>query len=149
MNTHIRHQFFYAHPVETVWEYLTKPELISQWLMENDFQPLAGHEFKFKTKPYPAVDFDGTIYCKVLEIVPFRNLSYTWRLGPNPNTISLDSIVEWTLNEKDNGTEVLLEHSGFKEHNFALYTGMTDGWSKNMQKIAERLTKATHDKVNT
>jgi uncharacterized protein YndB with AHSA1/START domain len=149
MNTSIRQEFFYAHPAERVWDYLTKPELISQWLMENDFQLISGHEFQFRTKPYPALDFDGICYCKILEIVPYKKLSYTWKVGPNPGTVSLDSVVVWTLTEKENGTTVLLEHSGFKEHNLKLFTGMTDGWLKNMQKIADRLNAVVHGTVNT
>jgi len=37
MTKSIKHQFFFPHPPETVWEYLTKPELMEQWLMRNDF----------------------------------------------------------------------------------------------------------------
>jgi len=37
----IKHQFSYAHPKETVWEYLTNSELMAQWLMKNDFQPVS------------------------------------------------------------------------------------------------------------
>jgi uncharacterized protein YndB with AHSA1/START domain len=41
----IKHQFFFPHPPETVWEYLTKSELMAQWLMKNDFQPIVGSIF--------------------------------------------------------------------------------------------------------
>jgi uncharacterized protein YndB with AHSA1/START domain len=145
MNTSIRQQFFYAHPPEAVWDYLTKAELISQWLMKNDFQPILGHEFQFRTNPLPKFDFDGIAYCKVLEIVPFKKLSYSWKGGPGNGQMSLDSVVVWTLVEKNNGTELQLEHSGFKDiENFAIYTAMTDGWMRNIQKIAELLNTAKH-----
>lgn len=39
------------YPVETVWKALTTPELMSQWLMETDFQPEVGREFKLKGQP--------------------------------------------------------------------------------------------------
>jgi uncharacterized protein YndB with AHSA1/START domain len=144
MNTSIRHQFFYAHPKETVWEYLTKPELIQQWLMVNNFQPIVGHDFEFRTKPLPNLDLDGIFYCKVLEIQPFKKLSYTWKGGPGNGEISFDTIVVWKLVEKDNGTELQLEHNGFKEvENFSIYSAMTDGWLKNLQKIATHLETIT------
>jgi uncharacterized protein YndB with AHSA1/START domain len=143
MSTQIRQQFFYTHPPEVVWEYLTKPELMSQWLMTNDFQPVLGHDFKFTTNPIPKLDIDGIIYCKVLEIVPRKKLSYSWKVGPGNGIITLDSVVVWTLIEKDNGTELQLEHGGFKEENLAIYMGMTEGWQRNMQKIAEHLR--SHD----
>lgn len=142
MNTVIRQQFFYSHPANTVWDYLTKPELIAQWLMPNDFQPILGHEFRFTIKPIPSLDLDGIFHCKVLEIVPFKKLSYSWQGGPGNGKISLDSVVVWTLLEKDNGTELQLEHRGFKDiENLQLYTGMTKGWQENMQKIANHLAQ--------
>jgi len=150
MNTSIRQQFFYDHPIEAVWEYLTKAELLSQWLMPNDFQLVPGYDFQFKTKPLPQFDCDGIFYCKVLEIVPLRKLSYSWKAGPGDGKISLYSVVVWTLVGKDNGTELQLVHSGFKEiENFGIYNGMTDGWLKNMEKIAKQLNAATHGTTNT
>jgi uncharacterized protein YndB with AHSA1/START domain len=140
MNKTIRHQIFYGHPAEAVWEYLTKPELLSQWLMPNNFQPVVGHEFQFTTKPIPALDFDGIFYCKVREVLPFNKLSYSWIGGPGDGKISLDSIVIWTLTERDNGTELQVEHSGFKPvENLALYDAMNKGWLQNMHKITDRL----------
>jgi uncharacterized protein YndB with AHSA1/START domain len=148
MNTTIRHQLFYSHPVEKVWDYLTKAELLSQWLMENNFQLIDGHEFQLRTNPHPDFDFDGIFYCKVLEIIPLKKLSYSWKGGPGNGKISLDSVVVWTLVEQENGTALLLEHSGFKNENSMLYASMNEGWLKKMQKIAQRLNAATHDTVN-
>ena len=35
----------FPHPPEKVWRALTESSLIEQWLMKNDFQPVAGHSF--------------------------------------------------------------------------------------------------------
>ncbi len=149
MNTSIHHQFFYAHPTDVVWEYLTLPEKISKWLMPNDFQLILGHDFQFRTKPKPQFNFDGIFYCKVLEIVPLKKLSYSWRGGPGNGEISLDTVVVWTLVAKDNGTELQLEHNGFTNENFAIYSALNEGWFKNMKKIVESLNRAVHDSTNT
>src|SRR5882757_445082 len=82
MKKTIKHQFFYPHPPEKVWDYLTKPELMEQWIMKNDFQSIVGLDFQFRTNPIPSLNFDGVFYCKVLEIVPFKKLSYSWNSGP-------------------------------------------------------------------
>ncbi len=133
----IRHQFFFPHKPEIVWEYLTRADLMELWLMPNDFQPVLGHDFQFKIKPIPQFDFDGIIYCKVLEIVPYKMLSYSWKTGPGSGKIDLDSIVLWKLIPKDNGTELLLEHTGFKNYkNISMFSAMSEGWYKNIQKIA-------------
>ncbi len=148
MTKSIDHKFFFPHSPEVVWEYLTKAELMEQWLMKNDFLPVIGHDFQFRTQPIPSVNFDGIFYCKVLEIVPFKKLSYSWKGGPGNGKIELDSIVEWTLHPKENGTELLLKQSGFKKSNYTIYTMMNDGWFKNVQKIIERLNTKNNDKTN-
>ncbi len=142
MQKEIKHQFFYAHPPAIVWEYLTTSELIAQWLMANDFKPVVGHEFKFTTQAMPNFNFDGNVFCEVLEIVPMQKLSYSWKGGPGPGVITLDSVVVWTLKAKDNGTELLLEHTGFKETDVPMYMIMNEGWQKIMNKMNELMTVA-------
>jgi uncharacterized protein YndB with AHSA1/START domain len=150
MATSINHQVFFPHPPEAVWEYLTNAELMEQWLMKSDFKPIIGYDFQFWTRPIPNLNFDGNVYCKVLEIVPFKKLSYSWKGGPGDGRITLDSVVVWKLQPKDKGTELFLEHSGFAEiENLTMYTAMHDGWLKNMHKIAERLNTAKHGTTNT
>ncbi|HQQ95778.1 MAG TPA: SRPBCC domain-containing protein [Cyclobacteriaceae bacterium] len=136
MSRSIKHQFFFPHSPQKVWDYLTKPELMEKWLMKTNFVPLVGHEFQFKTNAIPSLNFDGVFYCKVLEIVPLEKLSYTWQSGPGNGEITLDSVVTWKLESTNNGTQLFLDHSGFqKEENLAFYNGLTDGWLKNLKKI--------------
>jgi len=138
MQKSINHKIFFSQSPEEVWEYLTKAELMELWLMKNDFQPVVGRQFRFWTNPMPKFDFDGMVYCTVLEIIPFKKLSYSWEGGPGNGKITLDSVVVWTLHPKENGTELHLAHSGFSEaENLAIFTIMNDGWLKNMKKIAD------------
>lgn len=145
----IKHQFFFPHPPEAVWDYLTKPELMELWLMKNDFQPIVGLDFQFRSKPIPSLDFDGIFYCKVLEIVPFKKLSYSWKSGPGNGEITLDSVVVWKLQPTDKGTEIFLEHSGFaKKENLNFYNGLNQGWLEKFDKIANLLNAAQHGHTN-
>src|SRR5580692_7701478 len=145
----INHQFFFPHSPQTIWDYLTNSELLELWLMKNDFQPIVGFDFQFRINPIPSLEFDGICYCRVLEIVPFRKLSYSWKGGPKEGEITLDTVVVWKLEPKDKGTELFLEHSGFdKIENLAIYNGMTHGWIQNIQKIADRLNAAQHGTTN-
>ncbi|MEO6285767.1 MAG: SRPBCC domain-containing protein [Dyadobacter sp.] len=149
MTKTIKHQFFFPHPPETVWEYLTKPELMGLWLMKNNFQPVLGHDFQFRTNPIPSLNFDGIFHCTVLEIDPARKLSYSWRSGPGDGEITLDSVVVWQLQPTDKGTELFLEHSGFeREENLNFYNGLMDGWLKNLHKIANHLNAAPNGNTN-
>ena len=149
MTKHIKHHLFYPHPPETVWDYLTKPELLEQWLMKNNFQPIVGCEFQFRISPIPSLNFDGVFYCTVLEIVPLKKLSYSWSTGPGDGKITLDSVVVWTLQQTDKGTELFLDHSGFdKEENLNFYEGLNHGWVEKLQNIAKLLNTVTHGRVN-
>ena len=149
MSEKIKHQLFFPHPPEAVWEYLTNAELMELWLMKNDFQLIVGHEFQFRTNPHPNVDFGGVFYCKVLEIVPFKKLSYSWKCGPGDGTTTIDSVVNWKLESKNGGTELFLEHNNFViMENLALFNSMIDGWLRNMHKIADYLNTADHGTTN-
>jgi uncharacterized protein YndB with AHSA1/START domain len=72
MSKSIKHTIQYSQKLEAVWEFLTKADLIAQWLMQNDFKPIVGHEFQFRHSPMPNYGFDGFVYCKVLEIIPLK-----------------------------------------------------------------------------
>jgi uncharacterized protein YndB with AHSA1/START domain len=140
MTARINHQLFFPHPPEAVWEYLTNAELMELWLMPNDFKPIEGHEFSFRIKPIPSMDFDGIVYCKVLEIEPFKKLSYSWKLGPGDGTINIDSIVRWELQPQNNGTNLILDHADFVVmKNLDIFNAMDKGWKENMHKIADHL----------
>lgn len=136
----IRQQFVYEHPAKDVWEFLTRPDLLAQWLMPTDFIPLVGHKFTFTTRPLPQLASDGICYCEVLELLPLKKLTYSWKTGPGDGSISLDTIVTWTLTETEKGTELDLVHTGFNEEtNLEIYAGMTSGWKGNLEKIRTKL----------
>ncbi|QHS55634.1 SRPBCC domain-containing protein [Mucilaginibacter sp. 14171R-50] len=141
----IQHQFFYAHPAAIVWDYLTKPDLMAQWLMKNDFEPLVGRSFQFRTGPIASLDFDGIFHCRVLEVKPQKKLSYSWSSGPGNGKITLESVVTWRLEPRENGTQVFLDHRGFaKKENLDFYNGLLHGWVEKLQNIDNLLTPVEH-----
>jgi uncharacterized protein YndB with AHSA1/START domain len=124
------------HAPETVWTTLTTSGLIARWLMPNDFEPVIGKRFTFKTTPRD--DWDGVVHCEVLEIVPNKKLVYSWKGGTEGSTKAamLDSLVTWTLTPEAGGTRLKLVHSGFRspENDFA-FEAMSPGWSRVMASI--------------
>lgn len=142
MQTEIKNEWIYEQPPNEVWEYLTQADLIALWLMPNDFKPIPGHEFQFQTKPIPSLDLDGIFHCKVLEIVPFQRLVYSWKGGSGNGVFHLDTVVEWKLEGYGNGSKLLLKHSGFKESNLAIFTGMSGGWKQNIQKMVNHINNS-------
>jgi uncharacterized protein YndB with AHSA1/START domain len=110
------------HPPEKIWRALTEGSLIKEWLMENDFQPIVGHGFKFRSTPVP--NWDGIINSEVLIVEPNKELSYSW------GTMGMESVVTWTLAATSGGTLVRMKHSGFGPDQDAAYKGAQYGWQK-------------------
>jgi uncharacterized protein YndB with AHSA1/START domain len=133
-------KWFFPHPPEKVWECLTDPVLVNQWLMKNDFMPVVGHKFQFHGKPLPKMRWDGIVYCEVLEVVPGQKLVYSWKGGPKPGVIGLDTLLTWTLSAREGGTEMILEHSGFKGFkNYLASIFMESGWKKGIQRRFDKV----------
>ena len=145
MQRDIKHQFFFSHSPEVVWEYLTDPELLALWLMPSNFKLELSHKFQFRTKPKINLGFDGTVYCEVLEIVPFKKLVYSWQGGMSRDIPKLDSMVIWTLSLADGGTILQLEHNGFKGFkNYLPYLIMNKGWLKIGKRLITKLNQIAH-----
>jgi uncharacterized protein YndB with AHSA1/START domain len=134
MQNDVLKTWYFKQSPDEVWEYLTKPELIEQWLMKCDFKPIAGHKFQFINKS--KID----AYCEVLEIIPPKLLSYSWRKGKSENEITVDSVVTWTLTEKNGGTELQLQHNGFTT--IEQYTDHNNGWDYCMNRMIERINSS-------
>ena len=112
----------FPHPPEKVWRALTESSLIEQWLMRNDFEPVAGRTFNLRMDPMP--NWNGVIDCQVLAIEPLQSLSYTW------GTLGMESVVTFTLTPTANGTHLHMEQSGFRPEQEANYRGAIYGWQK-------------------
>ena len=112
----------FPHPPEKVWRALTESSLIEQWLMKNDFLPVAGHSFSLRMDP--VVNWNGVIDCRVLAVEPFKALSYTW------GTLGTETVVMFTLTPTSAGTHVRVEQSGFRADQEANYKGAQYGWKK-------------------
>ena len=97
------------------WKTLTTADVIGQWLMPNDFEPVVGKKFNFRTKPMG--DWDGVVHCEVLEIIENRRLVYSWKGGSDENVkygARLDTAVTWTLVPVEARTRLKMVHAGFR-----------------------------------
>jgi len=115
------------HPPEKVWRALTEGQLIQEWLMNNDFQPVVGHRFQFRAAP--VANWDGIVDGEVLVVEPRSRLSYSW------STLGSESVVTWTLTPTESGTHLRMEHSGFPSEESASYKGAKYGWTNFIGKL--------------
>jgi uncharacterized protein YndB with AHSA1/START domain len=106
MKRTLKRTVVYSHPIERVWRALTDREALARWLMPNDFEPVVGRAFQFRTDPAPG--WDGIVHCKVLELEAPSLLRVSWTGGP------VDTVVTWRLTDAGGGTTRLeFEQSGF------------------------------------
>jgi uncharacterized protein YndB with AHSA1/START domain len=143
----IRREAYYPHPPERVWRALTTPALLASWLMESeDFAPVVGRRFRFRTAPKPG--FDGVVHCEVLEADPPRRLAYTWAGGGSVR--KRPTTVTWTLHPEGSGTRLELEHAGFRGiGGFLLRAMLGGGWGRMVRQslpaVLDRLAAAGDD----
>jgi len=131
MKKEIKRTWHFNQSPQEVWKYLTKPELIEQWLGKTDFQPIVGHKFRF-ISPY-----GNDSYCEVLEVKPFTKLSYSWQKNSAKDNKPFNSKVMWTLVPKENGTELQLVHNGFTA--LEDFVAHENGWDTCLKQFEELL----------
>ena len=141
MQNQIKQSWFFRQSQQEVWEYLTNPELIGQWLAKTDFEPLVGHKFSFSNKSGKFVD------CEVLEVKPFTNLSYSWNYPSANDGNRVDSKVTWTLVPKESGTELQLVHNDFIS--LEDFTAHSKGWNNCLTKFEELINQTQDANANT
>lgn len=118
----------FPFPPEKIWRALTQPHLIEEWLMKNDFKPVAGAQFRL------SADWGG-VNCEVQRVVPNQALSYSW------NTKDLESVVTWTLTPSATGTILRMEQTGFRQDQEPYYRGAVAGWPRFFDELERLLAK--------
>ena len=137
MQEEIKQTWHFNQSPQTVWDYLTKPELIEQWFTKTDILPIVGHKFRFTDKS------GKIVYCEILEVKPFTRLSYSWQFNSAKDSKPFDSKVVWTLVPKENGTELQLVHNKFTV--LEDYNAHNNGWTRLVNRFVELLNTLKND----
>lgn len=117
-----------AFPPERIWRALTQPQLIAEWLMQNDFKPVVDHRFSL------SADW-GAVDCQVQTVEPNKMLSYSWE------GMGLESVVTWTLTPTSAGTHLRMEQTGFQRDQQQAYQGAKFGWPRFFAKLEQVLAR--------
>lgn len=119
---------------DKVWDMLTKKELVLKWMPAiSDFKPMIGFEFEQHQKARG--DWDGIIYHKIVDVIPLKQLSYTFQSGPKKGIITMDTVVTFKLTSDKDGSILKLEHSGFVGAKNCMTSFILEfGWKKQIAK---------------
>ena len=105
--------------IEKLWSAITDSNKLAKWVMENDFKPVVGHQFQFRTQPNAY--WDGIVRGTVLIVDEPNRLSYTFAGGE-------EHIVTLTLHDLGDGKVKLhLEQTGIS--NPQALGGAKYGWT--------------------
>jgi uncharacterized protein YndB with AHSA1/START domain len=116
------------HRPEKVWRALTQGALIEEWLMPNDFVPIVGHCFNFRSAPMP--HWNGVTDCEVLLVELNKKLSYSWNASGEEAAHGIQTVVTSTLTSTMGGVLLRMEQSGSRPQDEGNYEGANNGWQR-------------------
>ena len=121
MNDKIVKEHHFQHPIGIVWDAISQGNEISSWFIQADFKPEVGYEYTFTHE-------QTKITGKVLKANPVYELSYTWVVSGT----DVETTVSWKLEKSENGTKLILEHSGISMYSgdtaVVMFNNFKSGW---------------------
>lgn len=141
----IEHSITIRASKERVWETLTEPSLVEQWLGCLGFKPQLGTLFYMQPDPQKRAtgDIEGATHCEVEALEAPDRLRFSWFMPGTPKTN-----VEILLTENaDHSTTVSLVHSGWDQFNPDDVRGIRDmldgGWSSFVLPALKRVSETS------
>jgi len=125
----------YPHRLEKVWHVLTDREALGSWLMETDFEPVAGGEFQMWCD-----DGEGgtdRYLCKVLELEPPTRMVWSWILDGREGDEVMT--VEFRLEAVSGGTRLMVRHRGDRDRD--TIEKFKGGWPYKLEQLATVVDK--------
>ena len=136
----ITKEALFNHPINKVWNAISKAEEISTWFIKANFKPEKGYQYTFTASEEKGCI---TINGEIKHANPYT-LVYTW-IVENTN---VETTVKWELETTENGTKLYLEHSGISnyagETAVAMFNSFNGGWDN----CITELTTYLKDLVN-
>jgi len=130
----------FNHPIEKVWNAISNAEEISTWFIKADFKAEKGYQYTFTaTEEKGCLAITG----EVKESNPYT-LVYTWIVADT----NVETTVSWKLVSTENGTKLLLEHSGISnyagETAIAMFESFNGGWTNCVNQLTDYLKEAVN-----
>ena len=130
----IKKEQLFNHPIDTIWNAITKAEEISSWFLDADFKAEKGYQYVFNS----GAEDCSPIVGEVISADPYT-LIYTWIVE---NTTA-ETTVSWKLEPTENGTKLYLEHSGISNYGgdnaVAMFESFNGGWDNCINELSAYL----------
>lgn len=127
----IRHSVAIAVPIDHLWQVLTGPATVSQWLGCLAYDGQVGHTFYMQSDPAKRVanDLSGATHCDLETLEAPHRFVFSWYMPGTPKTH-----VSFTLTAiSTTSTQVELVHDGWDQFPAEMVRGIRDmldgGWS--------------------
>lgn len=136
----IKKEKLFNHPIDAIWNAITKAEEISTWFIKANFKSEKGYKYTFI-----ASEDKGclTITGEIKKADPYA-LIYTWIVE---NTTA-ETTVSWKLEPVENGTKLFLEHSGISNYAGETAIAMFDSFNGGWDNCISGLTNYLKEHVN-
>lgn len=138
MHDMISKEQWFPHPIEKVWKAITENSQVSQWLVPTDFKAEVGFEFTIKDPKEECNMVKGV----VREASPYT-LIYTWI---DQQWQDIHTVVQWDLEEHENGTQVSMKHIGIAEYPGKTaslqFDNFSGGWQRCFSQLETLLNEA-------
>ncbi len=136
---------YLPHAPEHVWEAITDPHALAEWLMPSDFKPELDHEFTFRADPQWGCGA-GITECRVLELEPERKLTISWRHAPDKKGRQHPPMrVEFSLIPVGEGTRLNLEQTGLEGQPKLMLFLMNIGWGYMLKRLLPKVIANVRD----
>ncbi|SEK51687.1 Uncharacterized conserved protein YndB, AHSA1/START domain [Aquimarina amphilecti] len=130
----------FSHPIDTIWNAISTAEEISNWFLPADFKAEVGYNYTFNS---PDKENCKPIVGIIKQATPYT-LIYSWKIAGT----DVETTVKWTLEKIENGTKLLLEHSGISNYTgetiIEMFNSFDGGWDNCIKGLSEYLTTATY-----
>lgn len=145
INSHtVRLERVLPGPIERVFDYLSKPELLSKWLMPAMLEARVGGRIQLKSEPIPesiaAPPEHKPQECLIRGIIthydPPRLISYSW----NETNYAVSTEVKFELEERGDEVFLVLTHSRLPA---SFMAAVAAGWHTNLETVLALLTGET------
>jgi uncharacterized protein YndB with AHSA1/START domain len=130
----------FNHPIDLIWNAITKSEELSAWFIKTDFKAEKGFQYTF----FPTEEKGCEAITGEIKSADPYILIYTWEVA---NT-NVETTVSWTLETVAEGTKLHLEHSGIENYKgetaIAMFESFNGGWDDCLTKLLSYLKENIH-----